>query len=171
MLIQRTVRPASECQSRVYDHNIAFFIGSKNKYIYGVGNGSPKIFASSLLTFVQTHSYADVLAMVEEGDENVETQGSAMDVLNGKTIGTKCQVANRSTWDYTFFYEEGRHGSILKVHHVTKYGICLHMDQYLSTLSAQDFVEFQTMECMTKEEAEAVPREVLVWDEEKYPLV
>lgn len=171
MSIQITARPASECQSRVYDHNIAFFIGSKNKYIYGVGDGSPKAFASELLLFIQTHSYADVLAMVEKGDDNVETQGSAIDVLNGKTIGTKCQCADRSTWDYTFFYEEGRKGSKLNVHHVTKDGICLQLERYLSTLSEQDFVDFQAMGHMTKEEAEAVPREVLVWDEVNHPLI
>ena len=171
MTIEIIAIPASEAKSKVYDHNIAFFIGDKAKYIYGEKDGSPKAFASELLHFVQTHSYADVLAMVEKGDENVETQGSAIDVLNGKTIGTKCQCADRSTWDYTFFYEEGRKGSKLNVHHVTKDGICLQLERYLSTLSEQDFVDCQAMGHMTKEEAENTPRELLVWDEVNYPLV
>ena len=174
-----------------HTNNVTFMLGGKQLIIYGKGDASPMAVKDRLLQKVKEWDIPKVKDVVLSFIEldcklkgykstfdsySIETEETSIEAMERILMGQTppdyrtCQPKNRTTWDYTFFCMEDDR-SFVQVTHVTADQSVWHVDCRLNELSDESFIKFQSMEKKTKADEANAPRQVLVWDEEKYPLV
>ena len=166
-----------------YSNAVAFVMGEMSLYIYGKGDGSPLFMEPFIVSLKETdpaklkiaiHAFLQVQTKSNLTDVYcIETDHVACDVACCIVIGIaltdvrKCQPKDHTTWDYTFFLG---HRRMLMVTHVTQDQTMWELYRTCDSLCHQSFVDFQAMEKLCKEDELNLPRQALVWDEEKYTL-